>query len=310
MGTPQFAVPSLDILVNNGYPVRAVVTAAGKPAGRGLRMREPAVKIAAAEHGIPVLQPGNLKDDEFARRLRDLNAGIFVVVAFRMLPEKIWSIPPMGTINLHASLLPHYRGAAPINHAIINGERVTGVTTFFIDHEIDRGRILMQEKTGIDPCETAGELHDRLMLLGADLLLKTVDAVSHGNINPVRQEALSRPEHLPVAPKISRDDCRINWSYPAYRVFNFVRGLSPFPGAWTVMVAGGRRAGVKILGVEKVDLPHAYTPGKIVESDKDLVIATGDGMIRVLRIQAEGKKAMSGAEFVRGIRPGTESFCE
>jgi methionyl-tRNA formyltransferase len=233
MGTPEFAVPSLEILIRSGYPVRAVVTAADKPAGRGLLVRKPAVKIVAEGNGIPVLQPSNLKDDGFIAMLRDFSADLFVVVAFRMLPEKVWMMPPMGTVNLHASLLPSYRGAAPINHAIINGDKITGVTTFLIEKEIDKGKILMQEKTDIGDAETAGNLHDRLKLLGASLLLKTIVAMTEGSIDPVPQDEMHVRENLPLAPKISKKDCRIDWSANADRIYDFVRGFSPYPAAWT-----------------------------------------------------------------------------
>lgn len=307
MGTPEFAVPSLEILVRNGFPVKAVVTAGDKPAGRGLKVREPAVKIAAKAHGIPVLQPSNLKDDEFAGKLRDLSADFFVVVAFRMLPEKVWSMPPKGTINLHASLLPLYRGAAPINHAIINGEKVTGVTTFFIEKEIDKGNIILQKKTEIDDYESAGELHDRLMILGAELLLETIESVSEDRVEPVSQDEFPVPENLPLAPKISKSDCRIDWSESAANVYNFIRGLSPYPAAWTIMVSEGREVKIKILHAEKTDDTHAFPPGKIIGFNDDLLVATGEGSIRVKFIQAEGKRAMPSSEFLRGFRPGAGS---
>jgi methionyl-tRNA formyltransferase len=309
MGTPYFAVPSLEIIIKNDYPVKAVVTAADKPSGRGLTMARSAVKQAALSHGIPVLQPRNLKDDSFEDELRRLSADMFVVVAFRMLPEKIWSIPPLGTINLHASLLPLYRGAAPINHAIINGEKYTGVTTFLIEKEIDTGKVFLQEKIMIDDNDTAGSLHDRLMDAGAELLLKTVAAISEGGIVPVKQDAgaLSRP--IPPAPKITKSDCRINWSDPSGRIRNFIRGLNPYPGAWTTMNSGGRTLNLKLYEIEKISGPSLGLPGKVTVSNNNLFIQAGDGPVLVKKVQAEGRKAMDGSEFTRGFRPEPDAIC-
>jgi methionyl-tRNA formyltransferase len=306
MGTPQFAVPSLEILIRNGYPVKAVVTAADKPAGRGLRLRESAVKLAALTNNLPILQPSSLKDDEFVNQLRLLSADIFVVVAFRMLPEKIWSIPPMGTVNLHASLLPMYRGAAPINHAIINGEKITGVTTFLIEKEIDTGKILLQEKTEIGDDESAGNLHDRLMYLGAELLLETVRAIYENRVLPVPQSATG---DIPAAPKISKAACRINWSDPVDRVYNFIRGLSPYPGAWTSLFSDGKTVNLKILEAEKILDDELSLPGKVTVRDDDMIISAVGGSLLLRYIQAEGRKAMTGQEFLRGFRPGSGAFC-
>jgi methionyl-tRNA formyltransferase len=247
MGTPDFAVPSLEILVKNHYPVRAVVTAPDKPSGRGLNLRESAVKSYAVSAGIPVLQPVNLKDEFFVRQLAGFSADIFVVVAFRMLPERVWSIPTLGTINLHASLLPLYRGAAPINHAIINGESVTGVTTFIIDKEIDKGKILLQEKIEIGENEDAGSLHDRLMITGAGLVLKTIEAMASGTVSPKPQKDSEATVDLPAAPKLTKSVCRIDWSRPAEAIRNFVRGLSPYPAAWTKLMIDGRELNLKVL---------------------------------------------------------------
>lgn len=310
MGTPRFAVSSLEKLIRNGFPVLAVVTAPDKASGRGMKMREPEVKIAAARYNIPVLQPPNLKDDKFAGDLRSLSADIFVVVAFRMLPEKIWSIPPVGTINLHASVLPYYRGAAPINHAIMNGERVTGVTTFFIEKDIDTGKVLLQKKIEIGEKETAGELHDRLMKTGADLLIETVDKISKGSIEPVSQESLVSEGDIPVAPKISRNDCRINWMTEAGRVHDFVRGLSPWPGAWTVMVRGEREILLKVLLVDKAPAGGFIEPGRMIAIGDEPAVGVSGGAVLLKLVKPEGKREMTGAEFLRGFRPGENVFCK
>ncbi len=309
MGTPRFAVPSLEILIEKGYPVRAVVTAADKPSGRGLKFRESAVKLAALANNIEVLQPSKLKEDRFAERLRDFAADLFVIVAFRMLPEKIWTIPPLGTVNLHASLLPLYRGAAPINHAIINGEKITGVTTFLIEKEIDTGKILLQEKTGIRSNETAGELHDRLMIDGAWLMLKTIEAITAGTVTPKPQDESEYRVNLPAAPKITKKDCRINWSQPADRLFDFVRGLSPYPGAWTILEDGGKTINIRIFEVEKIAEAHAFSPGRLKVYNNQLIIATGEGSVLVKRLQPEARRPMTGPEFVRGYRPGPMASC-
>jgi methionyl-tRNA formyltransferase len=226
-----------------------------------------------------------------------------------MLPEKVWSIPPMGTINLHASLLPLYRGAAPINHAIINGDKVTGVTTFIIEKEIDKGNILMQTQTEIGDKETAGTLHDKLMVLGAELLLKTVEAMAGNNIVPVPQDEMTVPEYLPPAPKISKDDCRIDWSADADRIYNFIRGLSPYPAAWTSLDSEGKSINIKILEAGKIESLNSSVPGTVTNIDGDLVIASGNGSISVKYIQAEGRRAMSATDFMRGFRLSENSIC-
>lgn len=310
MGTPRFAVPSLEKLIQTGFPVLAVVTATDKASGRGMKVKEPEVKIAAAKYNIPVLQPPNLKDERFAGDLRSLSADLFVVVAFRMLPEKIWSIPPFGTINLHASILPYYRGAAPINHVIINGERVTGLTTFFIEKEIDTGKVLLQKKTEIGEKETAGELHDRLMTTGADLLIETVDKIYKGSIEPVSQASLVSGGDIPLAPKISRHDCRINWMTEAVRVYDFVRGLSPWPGAWTVMVSGEREILLKVLMVEKAAGAGFPEPGRIIAIGNEPAVGVSGGAVLLKLVKPEGKREMTGAEFLRGFRPEENAFCK
>ena len=309
MGTPQFAVPSLEILLSAGYPVKAVVTAPDKPSGRGLKISEPAVKKSAVAAKIPVLQPVNLKDDAFVQKLRQLDADLFVVVAFRMLPEIVWSMPPLGTVNLHASLLPLYRGAAPINHAIINGENVTGVTTFLIEKEIDTGKILLQEEIMISGEDTAGSLHDRLMEAGAGLLLKTVRGIAGGTIEPVSQDVVALPGDLPRAPKISKNDCRIDWNEPVERIFNFVRGLSPYPAAWTSLHFGDRTIKLKILEVEKSAKYSDIPPGRVEILKDQFIIGAADGSVILNRIQAEGRKAMAGSEFIKGFRPESGAYC-
>lgn len=309
MGTPQFAVPSLEILLSAGYPVKAVVTAPDKPSGRGLKISEPAVKKSAVAAKIPVLQPVNLKDDAFVQKLRQLDADLFVVVAFRMLPEIVWSMPPLGTVNLHASLLPLYRGAAPINHAIINGEKVTGVTTFLIEKEIDTGKILLQEEIMISGEDTAGSLHDRLMEAGAGLLLKTVSGIAGGTIEPVSQDVVALPGDLPRAPKISKNDCRIDWNEPVERIFNFVRGLSPYPAAWTSLHFGDRTIKLKIFEVEKTAKYSDIPPGRVEILKDQFIIGAADGSVILNRIQAEGRKAMAGSEFIKGFRPESGAYC-
>lgn len=308
MGTPDFAVPSLEILVKNHYHVRAVITAPDRPSGRGLKVRESAVKSYAVSAGIQVLQPVNLKDVSFIRQLAGLSADIFVVVAFRMLPESVWSIPPLGTINLHASLLPLYRGAAPINHAIINGESVTGVTTFIINKEIDKGKILLQEKTEIGENEDAGSLHDRLMITGAGLVLKTIEAMASGAVTPVSQQETEVQEDLPAAPKLTKSVCRIDWSMPAEVIRNFVRGLSPYPAAWTKLMIDGKTQNLKVFEVDRLPGRHSYLPGTVTDMSDKIVIAAGEGFIELKKIQAEGKRIMSAADFIRGLRSTDSAF--
>lgn len=302
-GTPDFAVASLDAICGAGYRVVAVVTAPDRPAGRGLKERPPAVKSAAVRLGLPVLQPVNLKDPAFAEQLESFGPDLQVVIAFRMMPRSVWDLPPMGTINLHASLLPQYRGAAPINHAIINGERQTGVTTFFINDRIDTGAVLLSERLEIGPDETAGELHDRLMVAGAALVLKTIALIAEGQANPVGQDSLTLPAaSLKTAPKIFPADCRIKWEQDVARVHNFIRGLSPHPGAYTELVmADGSVRALKIFRSTPLhDLPDAL-PGKVFTDGKELLaIAAAGGWLRISELQMEGRKALSSADFLRG----------
>ncbi|MES2649795.1 MAG: methionyl-tRNA formyltransferase [Bacteroidota bacterium] len=301
MGTPAFAVSSLDALVQARYNVVSVITAPDKPAGRGMTMQQSAVKLYAIEHNIPVLQPEKLKDPSFIDLLRDLNADLQVVVAFRMLPEIVWNMPPLGTINVHGSLLPQYRGAAPINWAVINGEKETGVTTFKLQHAIDTGNVLLQEKMPIGENETAGEVHDRMMLLGAQVLVKTIKGLMDNSIAEKSQDENSTiAEHqLKHAPKIFTETCRINWEQTADAVHNLIRGLSPFPGAFTTL----NDRMLKIYRSEKVIDKKSSEPGKMETDGKTfLKFACKEGFILVKELQLEGKKRMDVASFLRGHR--------
>jgi methionyl-tRNA formyltransferase len=302
MGTPDFAVPSLDILVQHNYNVVAVITAPDKPAGRGLQLQQSPVKKYALEQGIPVLQPEKLKDPMFLEELEFLKPDLQVVVAFRMLPENVWALPTEGTFNLHGSLLPDYRGAAPINWAVINGEKETGVTTFFLKHEIDTGDIIFQEKIEIGKDETAGELHDRMMEVGAGMVLKTVNAIAEGNVKTHPQPATKRPK---PAPKIFKESCRIEWHEPLGELHNFVRGLSPYPGAWTML--DGKN--FKIYRTHKVDAVHHEPIGNILtDGKKFLKVASEGGFLELLEVQLEGKKKMNIEDFLRGYQVKQENF--
>lgn len=299
MGTPQFAVASLQALITGGCNIVAVVTAPDKPAGRGQKLAESAVKQYAVAAGIPVLQPVKLKDPEFLEQLRSCQADLQVVVAFRMLPEEVWNMPARGTINLHASLLPQYRGAAPINWVLINGEKESGVTTFFLKHEIDTGDILFTEKVTLSGRETAGELHDRLMNKGAGLLVKTVKGIESGKYNEHPQAQLAEGMELRAAPKIFKEDCLIDWEQPARVIYNRIRGLSPVPTAYTVL--NGKT--LKIYRSEVIDGNPAVAPGEYVTDGKTyLRFAAADGFVGVSEIQLEGKKRMGIEEFLRGVR--------
>lgn len=297
MGTPEFAVPSLHILLQQQYDIVAVVTAPDKPAGRGMHLQHSAVKKFAVEKGLHLLQPVKLKDDAFVSELRSLQPDLQIVVAFRMLPEIIWQLPALGTFNLHASLLPQYRGAAPINWAIMNGETETGVTTFFLKQEIDTGKILFREKLLIGENETAGELHDRLKMAGAELVLKTVQAIGSGSYPQIEQE---ESNELKKAPKIFNEHCRIDWHQPVEVIFNQIRGLSPYPSAFTMM----KGKMVKILSAKKIIASHALSAGTITTDGKMyLHFAATGGMIAVEELKMEGKKQMHVEEFLRGFRP-------
>lgn len=300
MGTPAFAVASLDILVQNGYDIAAVITVPDKPAGRGQQLQQSAVKHYALEKGLNVLQPEKLKDEHFLEELRALKADLQIVVAFRMLPEVVWNMPPLGTYNLHGSLLPKYRGAAPINWAIINGETESGVTSFKLKHEIDTGNMLFQEKTAIGPDMTAGELHDRLMQLGAEVILKTVQAIESGTYELKPQDD-SQSIH---APKLFKETAKINWSDPVKKIHNLVRGLSPYPAAYTEYTdKNGQAAAVKVYRCETEEASHSHEPGKVITDQKSfLKVACSKGFIRITELQAAGKKRMTVEEFLRGFK--------
>ncbi|MBS1921063.1 MAG: methionyl-tRNA formyltransferase [Bacteroidetes bacterium] len=301
MGTPEFAVASLEALVNAKCDIVAVVTAPDKLAGRGMKMTESPVKKYAVRHHLKVLQPEKFKNPDFLKELKSLNADLQIVVAFRMLPEIVWNMPPMGTINVHASLLPQYRGAAPINWAIINGEKETGITTFRLQHEIDTGNVLLQEKIEIRENETAGELHDRLKDLGAQVLLKTVHGLSEGSLQETPQPALLSTESIVLknAPKIFTKTCGIDWNKPAHEIYNLIRGLSPYPGAFAEL---GDKT-IKIFSAEKEMILPTSRIGHW-ESDKKtyLKFACADGYILLKDVQLEGKKRMLIEDFLRGYR--------
>jgi len=296
MGTPEFAVPSLQILVENKFNVVAVITAPDKPQGRGQKLTASPVKESALKYNIPVLQPTNLKSPEFLEELKSYKANLQIVVAFRMLPETVWSMPSLGTFNLHASLLPQYRGAAPINWAIINGEKETGVTTFFLKHEIDTGSIIFQEKETIHDDDDAGRLYERMMHKGAALVLKTVKAIEEGSYPSLPQKETADTKH---APKIFKETCEINWNQTSEQVRNFVRGLSPYPSAWTTL--NGKV--FKIFSVQSTVDSRQLTvsPGEIETDNKIFLrVKTQDGWLSILEFQPEGKKKMSVEEYFRG----------
>jgi methionyl-tRNA formyltransferase len=296
MGTPDFAVASLDALINAGHDVVGVVTAADKPAGRGQKIHESAVKKYAVEKGLNIFQPLKLKDPDFLEALAALKPEVQVVVAFRMLPEAVWNMPPKGTINLHASLLPDYRGAAPINHAIINGETITGVTTFFLKHEIDTGDVIFSAQVPIGPEESAGELHDKLMGTGAQLLVKTIAAVETDSYEEVPQQLHEDQKH---APKIFKEFCEIHWNQPVQKIHNLIRGLSPYPTAFTRL----QDKNLKVFKAEMELTNHEETPGSFKTDGKTfLKFAALDGYLQLTDIQYEGKKRMQIGEFLRGMR--------
>ena len=305
MGTPEIAVAGLDALIRDKQHVIAVVTSMDKPAGRGRKIRTSPLKDYALSQRIPVLQPENLKSTDFLAELQDLRPDLIVVVAFRMLPEQIWNLPPMGTINLHASLLPQYRGAAPINRVLMNGETETGVTTFFIEKEIDTGKIILQEKVSVDPDEDAGSLHDKIMHVGAALLVRTVRAIAAGNPPLIDQAALIRKQKvLKLAQKIFTEDCRVDWDQQTEVVYNHIRGLAPYPAAWTILRnQAGEEKTLKIFAAEKEILPVNEKPGTLLTDDENtLEVACRNGIIRLTRVQLEGKKKMDTSEFLRGMK--------
>jgi len=311
MGTPDFAVEPLKILVEGGYRVVGVVTMPDKPSGRGMKLQFSPVKNYALSQNIPVLQPEKLKDSEFLESLRQLEADLQIVVAFRMLPEVVWNMPSMGTFNLHASLLPQYRGAAPIHWAVMNGDTETGVTTFFLQHDIDTGDILLQEKLTIASNENTGSVHDRLMLLGAKVVKQTVDVLLESSVKACPQDTLiSDRSDLRPAPKLFKENTRIDWSMGCEKLHNFIRGLSPFPAAWSEMHSASEEVfGLKILEAGYEFAEHSLTPGVFVtDGKKELKVAVPDGYVLLKRFQLAGRKALMTDEFLRGFPRITDFF--
>jgi methionyl-tRNA formyltransferase len=304
MGTPDFAVASLDILVKNNYNVVGVITAPDKPAGRGQQLQQSAVKQYALQQGLTILQPEKLKDEQFLEQLAALKAELQIIVAFRMLPEVVWNMPPLGTVNLHGSLLPQYRGAAPINRAVMNGEKETGVSTFFLQQEIDTGKIIFQEKTPVAENDTAGEVHDRLMIIGANLILKTVQAIERNDYPQTDQsEFIKAKEAIKYAPKIFKEDCKIDWYKTMEEIHNHIRGLSPYPAAFTTFISPfGQAFPVKFF-ISKKEKGNPSQPLKSILSDSKnyLKVAVNGGYIVVEELQLAGKKKMGIHEFLRGF---------
>lgn len=303
MGTPEFAVASLRRLVSDGYNVVAVVTTPDKPAGRGQKLHESDVKVAARELGLPILQPERLKAEEFVEAMRALQPDLGIVIAFRMLPEVIWAMPRLGTFNLHASLLPQYRGAAPINWAIINGEEKTGITTFLLNHEIDKGAIINQQEMAILPEDNIGTMYDKLMHAGCDLVVDTIEKIASGNYTPIEQMHIDESTLKP-APKIFKEDCRIDWSWEGRRIVNFVRGLSPYPAAWGTMYKQGAEVGsAKIFEVTFTPKESVDRPGTIYSDMKEKIeVRCADGVIHIHSMQMAGKRRMTNRELLLGLR--------
>ncbi len=299
MGTPEFAVGILDTILQNNYEVVGVITAADKPAGRGQKIKYSAVKEYALAHNLHLLQPTNLKDESFLAELQALNANLQIVVAFRMLPKVVWDMPSLGTFNLHASLLPNYRGAAPINWAIINGETKTGVTTFFIDDKIDTGAMILNAETAIGNNESAGELHDRLMQLGSETVTQTLALLESGKVTTTIQEDNAE---IKTAYKLNKENCKIDWHQPASEIHNLIRGLSPYPAAWCFIGDKGEEWNVKIYQSNIVFEAHTLAIGQLVCTKKELKIAVSDGFIQIESLQFPGKKKMNTAEFLNGIQ--------
>ena len=298
MGTPDFAVGILDTIYKNNYDIVGVITAPDKPAGRGQKVSMSAIKEYALEKNLRLLQPTNLKSEDFLTELKSLDANLQVVVAFRMLPEVVWKMPKLGTFNLHASLLPEYRGAAPINWAIINGETKTGVTSFFIDDKIDTGAMILSKETEIGANETAGELHDRLMHLGSETVLETLQLIESGKAITTLQE--NNPD-VKTAYKLNKENCKIDWSQSGKTIFNLIRGLSPYPAAWTFIKDGENEWNVKIYLASFEEKAHSETIGKITTTKKEIFIATKDGLLKIESLQFPGKKRMLAHELLNGI---------
>ena len=303
MGTPDFAVYALEHLITSVYNIVAVVTTPDKPAGRGRKLRPSPVKLSAQNHNIHLLQPEKLKDEAFIHALEALRPDLFIVVAFRILPKKVWAIPTMGTVNLHASILPDYRGAAPINWAIINGEKTTGVTTFFIDEDVDTGKVIYMDEAEITPDMNAGELHDILMHKGAGLLERTIDSIADETNPAIQQKEMLRPGETKNAPKIHKDNCRINWNNDIDQLYNFIRGLSPYPGAWTILKNDNAETAMKIYHTKKEKVPHQHQYGQLfTDHKKTLKVAVPNGFIHLQEIQLAGKKKMNVPDFLMGYK--------
>jgi methionyl-tRNA formyltransferase len=305
MGTPEFAVGILDTIIMNNYEVVGVITAADKPAGRGQKIKYSAVKEYALEKNLPLLQPTNLKDPVFLEELQALNANLQIIVAFRMLPKLVWEMPKYGTFNLHASLLPNYRGAAPINWAVINGETKTGVTTFYIDDKIDTGAMILSAETAIDPDENAGQLHDKLMVLGSQTVIDTLKLIETEQVNPIIQEDHSE---IKTAYKLDKDNCKIDWSKSGTEIHNQIRGLSPYPVAWCIIKDNNQEWNVKIyeskINIEKHSLPI----GTIQTTKKEIKVVVSDGLLQILSLQLPGKKKMTASELLNGMTFSDEAL--
>ncbi|MBB4804358.1 methionyl-tRNA formyltransferase [Flavobacterium nitrogenifigens] len=298
MGTPEFAVGILDTILKNNYEVVGVITAADKPAGRGQKIKYSAVKEYALANNLTLLQPTNLKDENFLAELKALNANLQIVVAFRMLPKVVWEMPTLGTFNLHASLLPNYRGAAPINWAIINGETKTGVTTFFIDDKIDTGAMILNSEIAIEPEETAGQLHDRLMHLGSTTVIDTLKVIENGNVTTTIQED---HDDIKTAYKLNKENCKIDWTKSGAEINNLIRGLSPYPASWCFLKDQNEELNIKIYEAKLVSESHSYEIGKLISSKKEIKIAIKDGFIQLLSLQFPGKKRMLASEILNGV---------
>ena len=297
MGTPAFAVTILDGLLQHNYTIAGVITAPDRPAGRGQKIHESAVKVFSKSKGLTVLQPTNLKDDSFLSDLKDLNANLQIVVAFRMLPKAVWQMPALGTFNLHASLLPDYRGAAPINWAIINGEKETGVTTFFIDEKIDTGAVILQSKIDINPTENAGELHDKLMHLGSEVVLETIQTIEKGNLKTTIQPL----KETKTAYKLNKDNCKVDWNSTLDSIYNQVRGLHPYPAAWGLLSNGEELLNIKLYEVLKHSEPHEFEAGQLIISKKEIKVAVKGGYIELINFKFPGKRQMDAVSFLNGF---------
>jgi methionyl-tRNA formyltransferase len=299
MGTPEFAVGILDTILQHNYEVVGVITAADKPAGRGQKIKYSAVKEYALAHELPLLQPTNLKDESFLAELKALNANLQIVVAFRMLPKVVWEMPSLGTFNLHASLLPNYRGAAPINWAIINGETKTGVTTFFIDDKIDTGAMILNAETAIGESESAGELHDRLMQLGSETVIETLGLLEKGNVSTTIQQDTAE---IKTAYKLNKENCKIDWTKPVSEIHNLIRGLSPYPAAWCFFGDKEEEWNIKIYEASSIKEAHSLAVGQLVCTKKEMKIAVQDGFIQIQSLQFPGKKKMATSELLNGVQ--------